>query len=270
MIKRGLIAVLVAVSGAVGASCFHSHETGQTTPTAIPDSLTNNMSHAMTEGDSMAMRDTLPDGLVAVRIDSVSDSDADRYTHLTDDDFRRVANELQVEVAAIKAVVVIEAGKDMRGFWAPGVPIVNHDRSMWTKSGRLVTSKAKAPANTSIPSGLTSSFAKKAWQRLINARKINIQQADMSTFWGMFQIGGFNYKLCGCSSIEEFVELMSYSELEQLELFAALITNCKYVQYLRSKNWAAFARRYNGPGYARKGYHTRMANAYKRFKAEGL
>jgi hypothetical protein len=82
----------------------------------------------------------------------------------------------------------------------------------------------------------------------------------------MFQIGGFNYKLCGCSSIEEFVELMSYSELEQLELFAALIVNCDMVQYLRTKNWAGFARRYNGASYARKGYHTRMAKAYNKYK----
>lgn len=270
MIKRGLIAAFVVISGAVGASCFHSQDTAQTTPDATADSLINIAHHAMLEGDSAMVRDTLPDGRVAVHIDSVSANDTDRYTHLTDDDFRRVANELQVEVAAIKAVVVIEAGKDMRGFWAPGVPVVNHDRSMWGKSKRLVTSKAKAPANATIPQGLNTPFARKAWQRLINARKINIQQANLSTFWGMFQIGGFNYKLCGCTSIEQFVELMSYSELEQLELFAALITNCKYVQYLRDKNWAAFARRYNGSSYARRGYHTKMANAYKRFRAEGL
>lgn len=270
MIKRGFIAVLVVVSSAVGASCFQSQDTDRTTETTIPDSLTNNLDRALLKRDSTVLCDTLPGGERAVRIDSVSDNDADRYTHLTDDDFRRVANELQVEVAAIKAVVVIEAGKDMCGFWAPGVPVVNHDRSMWAKSRRLVTSNAKAPANTTIPPGLTSTFARNAWQKLINARKINIQQANMSTFWGMFQIGGFNYRLCGCSSIEEFVELMSYSELEQLELFAALITNCKFVQYLRDKNWTAFARRYNGPGYARRGYHKKMASAYKRFKAEGL
>ncbi|WP_354668699.1 N-acetylmuramidase domain-containing protein, partial [uncultured Duncaniella sp.] len=30
------------------------------------------------------------------------------------------------------------------------------------------------------------------------------------------------------------------------------------------KNWAAFARGYNGPAYARRRYHTRMASAYAR------
>ena len=37
---------------------------------------------------------------------------------------------------------------------------------------------------------------------------------------------------------------------------------------LKAKNWAAFARKYNGASYARRGYHTKMANAYARFKKE--
>ena len=88
----------------------------------------------------------------------------------------------------------------------------------------------------------------------------------MGTFWGMFQIGGFNYKLCGCETVGEFVKLMSESELEQLELFAAFITNTGMLPDLKAKNWAAFARKYNGASYARRGYHTRMANAYAKFK----
>ena len=90
----------------------------------------------------------------------------------------------------------------------------------------------------------------------------------MGTFWGMFQIGGFNYKLCGCDSVDEMVRLMSYSELEQLELFATFITNTGMLPDLKAKNWAAFARKYNGASYARRGYHTKMANAYARFKKE--
>ena len=84
----------------------------------------------------------------------------------------------------------------------------------------------------------------------------------------MFQIGGFNYKVCGCESVDEFVRLMSYSELEQLELFAAFLRNTGCVNDLRALNWSGFARKYNGPSYARRGYHTKMAKAYARFKSE--
>ena len=197
--------------------------------------------------------------------DSISENDADRYTHLTEADFELVAAELGIEVAAIKAVVVIEAGSEMKGFWAPGIPVINFDPTMYAKYKNKVTSKKGAVGET-VPAGLTG-YARKEWQQLINARKTNAQGANMGTFWGMFQIGGFNYKLCGCSSVDEFVKKMAYSELEQLELFAAFIENTGMVTYLKSKNWAAFARKYNGPGYAKRGYHTKMANAYKRFSA---
>ncbi len=203
-----------------------------------------------------------------MRIDSISAKaapDPDRYEHLTDADFEKVAAELDVETAAIKAVVAIEAGAAMKGFWAPGVPVINFDRSMYNRYASKAPSRAGAKGET-VPKGL-SGYALREWTQLINARKTNAQGANMGTFWGMFQIGGFNYKVCGCESVDEFVRLMSYSELEQLELFAAFLRNTGYVQDLRTRNWAAFARKYNGASYARRGYHTKMANAYAKFKA---
>lgn len=198
--------------------------------------------------------------------DSIEANDENRYTHLTEADFRLVASQLGVEVAAIKAVVEIEAGKEMKGFWAPGIPVINFDSTMYAKYKSKAPSKEGAKGEE-VPAGLTG-YALKEWRLLINARKTNAQGANMGTFWGMFQIGGFNYKLCGCSSVDEFVKLMAYSELEQLELFAAFITNAGMLQDLRNKNWAAFARKYNGPSYAKRGYHTKMAKAYQKFSKE--
>lgn len=190
----------------------------------------------------------------------------DRYSGLTDEDFDEVAHQLQVETAAIKAVVSIEAGSAMKGFWAPGIPVINFDPTMYRKYASKVTDRQGAKGET-VPAGLTG-YARSEWTQLINARKKNAQGANMGTFWGMFQIGGFNYKVCGCQSVDEFVKLMSYSEYEQLRLFAAFLTNTGYVKDLRSKSWATFARKYNGPSYARRGYHTKMANAYAKFKAQ--
>lgn len=189
---------------------------------------------------------------------------ADRYNGLTDEDFKVVAEELNVEVAAIKAVVLIEAGSQMKGFWAPEVPVINFDPTMYARF-RSKASNKQGDKSAKVPVGL-SGYAHKEWSQLTNARRVNEEGANLGTFWGMFQIGGFNYKQCGCRSVTEFVERMSYSELEQLELFAAFITNGGMLADLKAKNWAAFARKYNGPSYARRGYHTRMANAYRKFK----
>lgn len=202
-----------------------------------------------------------------VKVDSVPEVDeATRYTHLSDEDFRVVANELGVEVASVKAVVSIEAGANMKGFWAPGVPVINFDRSMYNRFRNSVKNR-QGNKNAKVPPGLTG-YALQEWTQLVNARRVNEQGANMGTFWGMFQIGGFNYKLCGCESVDEFVKLMSYSELEQLELFATFITNTGMLNDLKNRNWAAFARKYNGASYARRGYHTKMARAYARFKKE--
>ncbi len=140
--------------------------------------------------------------------------DSNRYTHLTEEDFQKVAKELGVETAAIKAVVSIEAGSAMRGFWAPGIPVINFDATMYRKYASKATSKAGAKGE-SVPATLTG-YARKEWTQLINARKVNAQGANMGTFWGMFQIGGFNYKICGCDNVDQYVKRTSYSELEQL------------------------------------------------------
>lgn len=205
-----------------------------------------------------------PSLLLINEVDSIGTNESERYLHLTESDFKLVAEELNVEVAAIKAVVEIEAGKTMKGFWAPGIPVINFDRTMYNKYRNKVSSKEGAKGEK-VPEGLTG-YALKEWTELINARKNNAQGANMGTFWGMFQIGGFNYKLCGCESVDEFVKRMAYSELEQLQLFAMFITNSGMVESLRKKDWATFARKYNGPSYASRGYHTKMAKAYARFK----
>lgn len=200
-----------------------------------------------------------------IAIDSIPDADKElRYESLSDVDFEIVARQLDVEVAAIKAVVQIEAGKAMKGFLAPGVPVVNFDPSMYRSYAHKAKNK-KGDPNAKVPQGL-SGYGLREWQQLVAHRKKNCDGANMGTFWGMFQIGGFNYKICGCESVDEFVDLMSQSEFAQLELFARLIVNTGMIKDLKAKNWAGFAHRYNGPSYKRRGYHTKMAAAYQKFK----
>ncbi|MDE6697394.1 MAG: N-acetylmuramidase family protein [Muribaculaceae bacterium] len=188
-----------------------------------------------------------------------------KYKTLTEEDFKLVADELGVEVAAIKAVVKIEAGAKLEGFWAPGVPVANYVQSLFNKYNSKT--KGRKIKDAKVPSGLTG-YALKEWTSLTNARKINADAADMGTYWGMFQIGGFNYKLCGCQSVEEMVAKVCESEFSQLEMFAVFIRNAGMLPALQKKDWTTFARKYNGPSYAKRGYHTRMAKEYANFKSK--
>lgn len=197
----------------------------------------------------------------------------DSLISLTEEDFAKVAEELAVEVAALKAVVEIEAGRSHKGFSEPGVPIINFDLSMFRQFARRNGINLAKYSNSHrivflAPQTRRYGSQQAAQQaRLEMALSIDKHTAIQGTFWGMFQIGGFNWKKCGTKDIDEFVELMKRSERDQLELFAKFITNSGLAPHLQNKNWAAFARGYNGASYARRGYHRRLAAAYRKFKA---
>lgn len=190
---------------------------------------------------------------------------------LVDADFDEIAADLGVESAAIKAVVDIETGRVRKGLNGPGLPVINFDLPVFKRAaarrgvnlGAHASSEALKPVN--IKKYGSQQAAQKA--RLDAALAIDSVAAMESTFWGMFQIGGFNWRLCGASSREEFMEMMSRSEYDQLRLFANYVRNTGLLKYLKTKNWAGFARVYNGPSYAARQYHTRLAAAYKRHKA---
>lgn len=193
---------------------------------------------------------------------------------LTEEDYKEVAEKLGVEVAAIKAVVDIEAGRAHEGFFMPGKPIINFDLSMFRKfAGRRGIALSRYTRTHSEvfsrPNARRHGSTQAAQHaRLNKALTIDKATAIEGTFWGMFQLGGFNWKKCGCASMDEFVEKMSRSERDQLDLFAEFITTTGLLKHLKAKNWSAFARGYNGPSYAARGYHTRMAGAYARHKAK--
>lgn len=198
----------------------------------------------------------------------------ERGERLTEKDYIEVAEELGVDVAAIKAVVEIEAGKSHRGFWSPGKPLINFDLSMYRQFAKrnnlnLATARKRSPVIFNRPNDRKYGSRQAAQQaRLDAAMAIDERTAVQGTFWGMFQIGGFNWKKCGADSISQFVELMSRSERDQLELFVNFLRSTGLDKHLREHNWAAFARGYNGPSYASRGYHTRLASAYRRYSAQ--
>lgn len=214
--------------------------------------------------DSLTVLEQLTDTLPEIRTDTI--------IRLTDDDYREVAEHLGVETAAIKAVVDIEAGRAHQGFFAPGKPIINFDLTMFRRFARkhginLSRYNGSHAIVFSRPNARRHGSTQAAQHARLNAaRSIDDVTAIEGTFWGMFQIGGFNWKLCGCDDIHDFVNKMSTSERAQLDLFAEFIRRQGLDKYLRNKNWAAFASRYNGPSYASRGYHTRMASAYARHK----
>jgi len=222
-----------------------------------PDAIGHN--YVVVDGDTVAVSFLPPEESL-------------RHGRLTELDFEEVAAELGVEVAAIKAVTEIEAGRTHEGFWSEGKPLINFDLGVYRSRAarRGVNLKKYASSHPVIfnrPNTARYGSQQAAQQaRLDAAMDIDSVSAIEGTFWGMFQIGGFNYERCGVSSHSEFVRLMSRSERDQLELFAQFIRRAGLLPALRKKDWRTFARGYNGPSYAARGYHTRLAASYAKHK----
>lgn len=186
-------------------------------------------------------------------------------------DYQNVAEYLGVEVAAIKTVLEVETGS-RGGFLATGKPtILFEGHVFWRQLKNRGFNPAKyQKGNEDIlyPQWSRAYYkgGMKEYDRLERARAIHREAADSSASWGLAQIMGFNYQVCGCKSVSEFVEMMSESEGRQLELFARFIKNNRWDVYLRKLDWKGFARHYNGAGYAVNLYDKRLEKAYGKYK----
>ncbi|MBM9595882.1 N-acetylmuramidase domain-containing protein [Roseitranquillus sediminis] len=86
-----------------------------------------------------------------------------------------------------------------------------------------------------------------------------------STSWGLFQIMGFNHEMAGHATVREFVNAMAESEGNQLKAFVSFVeAEPELAESLRSQQWSDFASRYNGPGYKKNQYDTKLAAEFSR------
>lgn len=193
--------------------------------------------------------------------------------NLTENDFQRVADLLGIEVAVVKAVQAVETGGH-GGFVAPGRPMILFEGHIFwrelKKRGLDPDRYVAGNENILYPKWEKGHYygGMKEYECLEKAREIHKEAADASTSWGMFQVMGFNYAMCGYGSVEEMVKDMCVGEDKQLEAFARFVKLAKLQSYLEQKDWVGFARRYNGPGYAQNQYDKKLEEAYRKFTKE--
>lgn len=189
---------------------------------------------------------------------------------LSEEDFSLVARLLEVEIAALKAVQEVETG-GRGGFFASGKPaILFEGHIFWSqlkKRGIDPNLIVKGNEDILYPKWEKGHYkgGLREYERLEKARAIHREAADASASWGMFQVMGFNYAACDEKSVSSFVAAMTESELRQLILAGRFIRKAGMLPALQAKNWAEFARRYNGPAYAQNKYDEKMASAYTKY-----
>ncbi len=185
---------------------------------------------------------------------------------LSNKDFCRSSKKLRCEVPAIKAVAEVESLGN--GFYPDDFPVILFERHIFRKytQGRY---------NKSHPhlSGALGGYGK-AGQNQRNkfneAFALNPDAAMKACSWGKFQIMGFNHAICGYATVGEFVDAMKESEGKQLDAFVSFVIANNLAIHLRNLNWAAFAKGYNGAGYAKNRYDKKMATAYTKYVRENI
>lgn len=191
---------------------------------------------------------------------------------LTDARIAEIARENGIHPAALLAVKLIESGTKS-GFLDSGKPQILFEGHVFykylkanVKSLDMNKLCAQYP-NIVYPKWDKSKYfgGEKEWTRLEQARKINMKYANYAASWGMFQVMGFNYKTCGCKSIDEFVEKMCTSQEQQLLLTINFLKNSNLIVPLQKRQWATFAKGYNGPGFAQNKYHIKLQAAYNNY-----
>lgn len=80
--------------------------------------------------------------------------------------------------------------------------------------------------------------------------------------WGLGQVLGTNAVAVGFASVQDMVSTMSDSEDGQLQGVVGYIQTNHLQNALQQQDWATYALKYNGPGYAKNQYDKKLAQAY--------
>lgn len=154
---------------------------------------------------------------------------------MSPDAFKRAAERIGCDVAAIRAVWDVEASG--RGYQADGTVLRRFEPH------KMPFAKTTWRDSLKIPTAKRERLFLDAWQGSPTA-------ALEATSWGGPQIMGFNALAAGHASAEAMVRAMAENEDAHLAAFVSLVLSWRIDGALRAGDWLAFARRYNGTGQA--------------------
>lgn len=186
-------------------------------------------------------------------------------------DLVKLGKKYGVEPAVILCIQSIESGGN--GFFSDGRPkILFEGHIFWSqlkKAGKNPADYEAGNEDILYPKWDKTKYTggKSEYNRLDKAKKIHKLAALKSASWGEFQIMGFNHATVGYNDVESFVEAMHVAGSNQLDAVMEFVKNNNLLKHIQgdTKNWAAFAKGYNGPAYAKNQYDKKLAAAYARF-----
>lgn len=177
------------------------------------------------------------------------------------------ATALDIDLPTVWAIVAVETSGC--GFLPNRRPVILFERHVFHKEtgGKFdnIAGDLSHPSGGGWGPGGVHQYA-----RLDRAIQLDRRAALRSTSWGIGQVMGFNAETVGYAGVEEMVSAAYVSEDEQLKAMFGFIRALKLGTALRQRDWAGFARKYNGPKFKEFAYDTKLDKAFQRFSAEGV
>lgn len=197
--------------------------------------------------------------------------DGKQPVHLGMADLQRAAAALGVPLAPVRAVNEVESRGT--GFLADGRPVILYERHVMYRQLRAAGLDADALASQfpNIVNPVRGGYVGGAGEhmRLAAAWRLDAACALASASWGLFQVMGYHWELLGFASVEAFADAMRLSEAAHLDAFVRFIlADTALHRALKAKQWATFARLYNGPAYKENLYDVKLARAFARYQLE--
>ncbi|QND24504.1 DUF3380 domain-containing protein (plasmid) [Rhizobium leguminosarum bv. viciae] len=184
-----------------------------------------------------------------------------------------LAAKMRVEPAALLAVAEVEsAGKAFDTVDGKQMPLIRWEGHYFY---RLLPQSLKKTALTKglahpNAGGVPNPKSQQARYNLLErAKQIDEVAAMSSCSWGLGQVMGAHWSWLEYPSVQSLVEEACSGIVGQVQLMSKFIEHSKLIDELQDRDWAGFARQYNGPSYKKMSYDTKMAAAYTRHKAAG-
>lgn len=181
---------------------------------------------------------------------------------LKDLDFNIMAEKYDIDVNILKAFILTECSG--YGFYEntnyPVIRLENHWFNKLTK-GKYKESHPHLTTHFEVKNYNLKGVAEIT--RFDEAFELDEKAACLSTSWGLGQVMGFNYEVCGYDDIFDFVRDMFISELYQLTGMLEYMKFHKIMKFLKEKNMSAVFSAYNGKDYAEYGYDEKFQKNYK-------
>lgn len=178
-------------------------------------------------------------------------------TRFSPDAIQAAADEIGCDVAAVKAVIDVES---RGGFLSDTRPKILFERHVFSKRTNHQFDQSHPEISSREPGGYKGGAAE--YDRLADAIALDRKAALESASWGAFQIMGYHHESLGMPDVEDFCRGMCHSEDDHLSAFVRFVKLNKLDDELCRRDWAGFARGYNGPAFLKNRYDTKLAAAY--------